>query len=189
MWVFCSVDSYTMISCFFCVFFSSRRRHTRCALVTGVQTCAIPIFLSSAATRLSDCVRRRQGAECRGARARLRAIRGALGRTSRSNGARDVRSSADRKTGRGNARSLTRRALALDDRHAGLAALFTRRDPCSALITATMTPYAAIDFDTSNSAVCPGFGPPRTLLALEQDKPTLPPPVFSHAHQPTTPYA
>src|SRR3546814_7589630 len=30
----------------FCVFFfSSRRRHTRCALVTGVQTCALPICL------------------------------------------------------------------------------------------------------------------------------------------------
>src|SRR3546814_4704619 len=31
--------------CFlFCLFFfSSRRRHTRCALVTGVQTCALPI--------------------------------------------------------------------------------------------------------------------------------------------------
>src|SRR3546814_4760389 len=28
--------------CFF--FLSSRRRHTRCALVTGVQTCALPIF-------------------------------------------------------------------------------------------------------------------------------------------------
>src|SRR3546814_8682762 len=29
-----------------CVFFfSSRRRHTRCALVTGVQTCALPICL------------------------------------------------------------------------------------------------------------------------------------------------
>src|SRR3546814_18310193 len=25
------------------LFFSSRRRHTRCALVTGVQTCALPI--------------------------------------------------------------------------------------------------------------------------------------------------
>src|SRR3546814_10679607 len=31
-------------------FFSSRRRHTRCALVTGVQTCALPI--SYAWTRL-----------------------------------------------------------------------------------------------------------------------------------------
>src|SRR3546814_4130365 len=29
------------INCIF--FFSSRRRHTRCALVTGVQTCALPI--------------------------------------------------------------------------------------------------------------------------------------------------
>src|SRR3546814_5605801 len=29
----------------YCVFFfSSRRRHTRCALVTGVQTCALPIY-------------------------------------------------------------------------------------------------------------------------------------------------
>src|SRR3546814_6097044 len=28
---------------FFIFFFSSRRRHTRCALVTGVQTCALPI--------------------------------------------------------------------------------------------------------------------------------------------------
>src|SRR3546814_6427555 len=37
MW--CSVD---LIVFFFC--FSSRRRHTRCALVTGVQTCALPIL-------------------------------------------------------------------------------------------------------------------------------------------------
>src|SRR3546814_2574232 len=29
-------------------FFSSRRRHTRCALVTGVQTCALPISLAYA---------------------------------------------------------------------------------------------------------------------------------------------
>src|SRR3546814_15059273 len=27
-------------------FFSSRRRHTRCALVTGVQTCALPICIA-----------------------------------------------------------------------------------------------------------------------------------------------
>src|SRR3546814_2932119 len=26
-----------------CVCFTSRRRHTRCALVTGVQTCALPV--------------------------------------------------------------------------------------------------------------------------------------------------
>src|SRR3546814_10362161 len=38
--------SWTYISCCFTFyfFFSSRRRHTRCALVTGVQTCALPIF-------------------------------------------------------------------------------------------------------------------------------------------------
>src|SRR3546814_8171929 len=29
-------------------FFSSRRRHTRCALVTGVQTCALPICFAEA---------------------------------------------------------------------------------------------------------------------------------------------
>src|SRR3546814_3346510 len=30
-------------------FFSSRRRHTRCALVTGVQTCALPIWVKTIA--------------------------------------------------------------------------------------------------------------------------------------------
>src|SRR3546814_3583699 len=33
----------------FVFFFSSRRRHTRCALVTGVQTCALPISNAPAA--------------------------------------------------------------------------------------------------------------------------------------------
>src|SRR3546814_11201300 len=33
-------------------FFSSRRRHTRCALVTGVQTCALPIFAARIEQRL-----------------------------------------------------------------------------------------------------------------------------------------
>src|SRR3546814_2181873 len=37
----CLCDSLLV---FFFVFFSSRRRHTRCALVTGVQTCALPIL-------------------------------------------------------------------------------------------------------------------------------------------------
>src|SRR3546814_9058170 len=32
---------FSVLSCFF---FSSRRRHTSCALVTGVQTCALPIY-------------------------------------------------------------------------------------------------------------------------------------------------
>src|SRR3546814_13093985 len=35
-------------------FFSSRRRHTRCALVTGVQTCALPIYLRRRHSRNSD---------------------------------------------------------------------------------------------------------------------------------------
>src|SRR3546814_7210147 len=34
--------SYCFLLCSVC--FSSRRRHTRCALVTGVQTCALPIL-------------------------------------------------------------------------------------------------------------------------------------------------
>src|SRR3546814_1924522 len=37
---------YVFVCGVFSVFFvSSRRRHTRCALVTGVQTCALPILL------------------------------------------------------------------------------------------------------------------------------------------------
>src|SRR3546814_7322708 len=33
------------------LFFSSRRRHTRCALVTGVQTCALPISPTEVSTQ------------------------------------------------------------------------------------------------------------------------------------------
>src|SRR3546814_1052093 len=41
----CFVGFYVIFFtlCRICFFFSSRRRHTRCALVTGVQTCALPI--------------------------------------------------------------------------------------------------------------------------------------------------
>src|SRR3546814_7075750 len=47
---------------FLLFFFSSRRRHTRCALVTGVQTCALPISefgfgISSRAVQLVDLAR------------------------------------------------------------------------------------------------------------------------------------
>src|SRR3546814_3896999 len=38
----------------FSFFFSSRRRHTRCALVTGVQTCALPISLSAVFSGVAD---------------------------------------------------------------------------------------------------------------------------------------
>src|SRR3546814_6307191 len=42
---------------FLCVcFFSSRRRHTRCALVTGVQTCALPILQLAIADGSADAV-------------------------------------------------------------------------------------------------------------------------------------
>src|SRR3546814_12845926 len=43
--------------CLFFFFFSSRRRHTRCALVTGVQTCALPIYQRAAdlIPLLNDC--------------------------------------------------------------------------------------------------------------------------------------
>src|SRR3546814_3606207 len=50
------IQSYVCIGVIF--FFSSRRRHTRCALVTGVQTCALPIFrwaeASAAASPVSE---------------------------------------------------------------------------------------------------------------------------------------
>src|SRR3546814_3901233 len=41
------MDVYYLLFVVFFFFFSSRRRHTRCALVTGVQTCALPIYLLS----------------------------------------------------------------------------------------------------------------------------------------------
>src|SRR3546814_1433535 len=43
MCVFSVLYSGIVVFCFDLFFFSSRRRHTRCALVTGVQTCALPI--------------------------------------------------------------------------------------------------------------------------------------------------
>src|SRR3546814_16724886 len=42
----------------FVFFFSSRRRHTRCALVTGVQTCARPILVRLTATSMTKKKRR-----------------------------------------------------------------------------------------------------------------------------------
>src|SRR3546814_1021224 len=45
MFDFESVEFFViLVLVVFVFFFSSRRRHTRCALVTGVQTCALPIF-------------------------------------------------------------------------------------------------------------------------------------------------
>src|SRR3546814_8139162 len=52
---------FVSLMCFVfrCFFFSSRRRHTRCSLVTGVQTCSLPIFfgLGYTAARLAARLR------------------------------------------------------------------------------------------------------------------------------------
>src|SRR3546814_17518639 len=49
VYVFLVISLYLFCGFFICTiflfFFSSRRRHTRCALVTGVQTCALPISI------------------------------------------------------------------------------------------------------------------------------------------------
>src|SRR3546814_6042807 len=61
-----------MFICLF--FFSSRRRHTRCALVTGVQTCALPI--SPHRSALTPCEHLRQALVPAFPPALLRAIPG-----------------------------------------------------------------------------------------------------------------
>src|SRR3546814_8786732 len=48
--------------CFF-FFFSSRRRHTRCALVTGVQTCALPICSLGLLRSIAPAASERSSAE------------------------------------------------------------------------------------------------------------------------------
>src|SRR3546814_1791780 len=40
--------------CFLCFCFSSRSRHTICALVTGVQTCALPIYADVLLKNIAD---------------------------------------------------------------------------------------------------------------------------------------
>src|SRR3546814_9298289 len=47
-YIFCLMLRWTFMVVVWSFFFSSRRRHTRCALVTGVQTCALPILESFA---------------------------------------------------------------------------------------------------------------------------------------------
>src|SRR3546814_5478465 len=60
--VYCFVSFSTFCLLFF-FFFSSRRRHTRCALVTGVQTCALPIF-GAERQPTSDCRQSLQQSRC-----------------------------------------------------------------------------------------------------------------------------
>src|SRR3546814_13519965 len=73
-------------------FFSSRRRHTRCALVTGVQTCALPISRSNGRSDRND-----RGGERGGQR---RGGKGQGSRTrrdeSRGDGQRQTQSGADK---------------------------------------------------------------------------------------------
>src|SRR3546814_8542355 len=49
--------------CHFILFFvfSSRRRHTICALVTGVQTCALPISAAGTSIKIKDTLNRPSG--------------------------------------------------------------------------------------------------------------------------------
>src|SRR3546814_3412093 len=49
--VFCNFNVFFCVGVFF---FSSRRRHTRCALVTGVQTCALPISAEAQRKRAGE---------------------------------------------------------------------------------------------------------------------------------------
>src|SRR3546814_14876420 len=46
-----SVLSWFVVFLYVSFFFSIRRRHTRCALVTGVQTCALPIYFAGVSFR------------------------------------------------------------------------------------------------------------------------------------------
>src|SRR3546814_4047288 len=70
------VVSVAVVSCVVdevCVFFfSSRRRHTRCALVTGVQTCALPISRTPGALRRAGGAKRGGGVRVRQVAARSR---------------------------------------------------------------------------------------------------------------------
>src|SRR3546814_10579270 len=58
--MYCSCKMFSRLTIVF--FFSSRRRHTRCALVTGVQTCALPIFEVAGPERLPCALEERPAA-------------------------------------------------------------------------------------------------------------------------------
>src|SRR3546814_6966611 len=63
------VPVFIVFYCSDCIcFFSSRRRHTRCALVTGVQTCALPIYPERRRRPVERALRRRPFAHRRHAR-------------------------------------------------------------------------------------------------------------------------
>src|SRR3546814_6655962 len=75
------VHSVILYLFFFC--FSSRRRHTRCALVTGVQTCALPISSAASPASVSASLSFHPRRAPPGIPARRRSIRGTeIGRAS-----------------------------------------------------------------------------------------------------------
>src|SRR3546814_6391483 len=85
-------------------FFSSRRRHTRCALVTGVQTCALPIFagilrLRGRAQRIPGRISRRIAVDPRRDFSR-RGIGGGGGRIHAAQRERRIARSEERRVGK-----------------------------------------------------------------------------------------
>src|SRR3546814_8264920 len=93
----------------FIFFFSSRRRHTRCALVTGVQTCALPIWdegagrprVSRAAHRIGRGADRRQAVRATDLRSRDAARPGVGGADAGRSRARYLRGSQSARADRG----------------------------------------------------------------------------------------
>src|SRR3546814_6383776 len=68
------------------VLFSSRRRHTRCALVTGVQTCALPISVNLVAADERaelDTEREKSAAEIDELQQAVNRLRGSIGNLNR----------------------------------------------------------------------------------------------------------
>src|SRR3546814_7431556 len=72
LFIVCALSLVCEHVCYCFFFFSSRRRHTRCALVTGVQTCALPIWSGCATpARSPDIGPEPRPAESDGGSARL----------------------------------------------------------------------------------------------------------------------
>src|SRR3546814_5864497 len=109
-------------------FYSSRRRHTRCALVTGVQTCALPISRQVALLGDGETARDRQWQQDRQRRApAVRRLRLFEGLSDRAFLARPARPFDPRRHQPGDA----------DDRRKGFAAPMMLRD---AISTSAMAP-------------------------------------------------
>src|SRR3546814_3746942 len=73
-------EVYLVVVIVILCFFSSRRRHTRCALVTGVQTCALPILTRRPQSGWRANRKGRRAAVARHSRGRRRRTRPAIRR-------------------------------------------------------------------------------------------------------------